>query len=87
VGRYADALDTLSKSEKLNTTKEGPYPVDLAQLAMTRHRLGQKEDAKATLARLREIMQQPRWTKDAEAQGFLREAEELIEGRAADKKP
>jgi hypothetical protein len=28
-------------------------------------------------------MKQPRWAKDAEAAGFLREAKELIEGKAS----
>jgi tetratricopeptide (TPR) repeat protein len=86
VGRYADALATLTKSEKLNATKEGSHPSDLAFLAMTRHQLGKKDEAKATLARLRNVMKQPRWAQDAEAVGFLREAEGLIEGRAGDKK-
>jgi hypothetical protein len=31
-------------------------------------------------------MKQPDWAGDANAQGFLREAEGLIEGTAADKK-
>jgi hypothetical protein len=70
----------LTKSEKLNATKEGAIPDDLAFLAMTRHRLGQRAEAKATLARLREVMKQPRWAKEASAVGFLREAEGLIEG-------
>jgi hypothetical protein len=38
------------------------------------------------VARLREVMKQPRSTKDSEAQGFLREVEELIEGKTAEKK-
>jgi tetratricopeptide (TPR) repeat protein len=86
VGRYADALATLTKSEKLNATKEGSLPADLAFLAMTQHQLGKKDEAKATLDRLREIMKQPRWTQNAEAVNFLREAEELIDG-SANKKP
>jgi tetratricopeptide (TPR) repeat protein len=77
-GRYADALATLTKSEKLNATKEGSLPADLAFLAMARHQLGNKDEAKATLGRLRETMKQPQGT---EAVGFLREAEGLIEGR------
>jgi len=85
VGRFQEALATLTKSEKLNATKEGSNPVDLAFLAMTRHRLNQKDEAKATLGRLREVMKQPRRTKDAEAAAFLREADELIEGKSADK--
>jgi hypothetical protein len=93
VGRYADTLTTLIKAEKINATKKGSRPVrldffqqvNLAFLAMTQYRLGQENEAKATLARLREIMKQPRGSKDAAAVGFLREAEELIEGKAAGK--
>jgi hypothetical protein len=85
VGRYADALATLTKSEKLNATKESSHPSELAFLAMTQHRLGKKDEAKATLGRLREVMKQRRWAQDAEAAGFLREAEGLIEGGAAGK--
>jgi hypothetical protein len=39
----------------------------------------------ATLTRLRETPKPPRWPNDAEAQGFLREAEELSEGKPAEK--
>ncbi|HTU22086.1 MAG TPA: protein kinase [Gemmataceae bacterium] len=85
VGRYADAVATLTKSEKLNVAKRGLLPADLAFLAMAQHRLGKKNESKATLVRLRKVMQQPRWTQDAQAEGFLREAEELIEGQAAGK--
>jgi Flp pilus assembly protein TadD len=84
-GRNTDALATLTKSERLSATKEGSLPADLAFLAMARHQLGNKDEAKATLGRLRETMKQPYWMKDAEAVGFLREAEELIEGKAAGK--
>jgi WD40 repeat protein len=87
VGRYADALVTLTKSEKLNATKEGSIPADLAFLAMTQHKLGKKDQAKATLDRLREVMKQPRRGRDTEARSFLREAEELIEGKAGNMKP
>jgi Tol biopolymer transport system component len=87
VGRYAEALASLTKSDKLNATKERSFPHDLAFLAMARHQLGKKDEAKATLARLREVMKQPVWAKQAESQGFLREAEELIEGKAAGKGP
>jgi sugar lactone lactonase YvrE len=83
-GHYADALATLTKSEKLNATKGGSLPSDLAFLAMTQHQLAKKDEAKATLGRLREVIKQPRWAQDADAAGFLREAEELIEGKAAD---
>jgi tetratricopeptide (TPR) repeat protein len=87
VGRYADSLATLTKTEKLNATKKDLLPTDLAFLAMTQHQLGKKDEAKATLGRLREIMKQSRWVaQDAEYMGFLREARELIEGKSADKK-
>jgi WD40 repeat protein/Flp pilus assembly protein TadD len=91
MGRYTDALATLTKSEKLNATKEGSLPVDLAFLAMTQHQLGKKVEAKETLGRLRGTMKQPRWARDApfarDEAGFLREAEELIEGKPAGKGP
>ena len=59
-------------------------PADLAVLAMTLYQLGQLDAARATLARLRESVQQkPRWANDADAQAFLREAEALMEGDAA----
>jgi WD40 repeat protein/serine/threonine protein kinase len=84
-GRYADALDTLTNSEKLNATKDGSLPADLSFLAMAQHQFGKKNEAKATLDRLRKIMRQARWAQDAESVSFLREAEELIEGKAAGK--
>jgi WD40 repeat protein len=82
-GRYADALAALTKSEKLNATREGSNPSDVAFLAMAQHHLDQKDPSQATLDRLRKIMKQPRWEKDAESVSFLREAEELIEGKTA----
>jgi WD40 repeat protein len=84
LGEYAKALEVLERSEKLNAAKEGSHPADLAFLAMARHRLGQKEQAQATLRRLREVMQQLRWANDAECQGFLREAEELLQAKGKD---
>jgi hypothetical protein len=76
----------LSKSNKLNATKEGSLPEDLAFLAMTQHQLGKKDEAKTTLGGLQEIMKQPRWAQDTESVGFLREAEEPIEGKALGKR-
>jgi DNA-binding beta-propeller fold protein YncE/tRNA A-37 threonylcarbamoyl transferase component Bud32 len=75
VGHYRQALQTLGLCIKL---RKEPKPSDLAFLAMAQHHLGQKEQAQATFARLREVMKQPRWTKNAEAQGFLREAEAVL---------
>jgi tetratricopeptide (TPR) repeat protein len=88
--RYTDALATLTKCQKLNTKILGPLPVDLAFLAMTQHQLGKRDEAKATLGRLREVMKQrevmmQRREDNTEIVDFLREAEELIEGKAANK--
>jgi WD40 repeat protein/serine/threonine protein kinase len=80
VGDYQKALDTLGRSDKLQkeSIKES-IPEDLAFLAMAQHQLGQKEQAQATLARLREVLKRPQRAKNAEAQGFLREAAALID--------
>jgi Flp pilus assembly protein TadD len=85
MGQYAEALATLTKSDKLNAKKSGSIPADLAFLAMVRHRLGQKEEANALLARLRAYFQDPRHIRDRESRTFLLEAEELIEGETAEK--
>jgi hypothetical protein len=81
MGRYQEALATLTKSWQLNAGKDGAVPADLAFLAMAQHRLGQKERAQAMLGRLRAAMKQPRWANDAEARGFLREAEAVLQGK------
>jgi hypothetical protein len=52
---------------------------------MAQHQLGMKDEARATLGRLREVMKQPSWTLDPEAEGFQDEAEELIGGKPAGK--
>jgi tetratricopeptide (TPR) repeat protein len=81
LGHYAEALRTLMQSEKLNATKEGLHPVDLAVLAMAQHQLGEKDKARETLSRLREVMNLVGWAKNPEAKGFLSEAAMLIEGK------
>jgi WD40 repeat protein/serine/threonine protein kinase len=78
-GRYEDALATLKRADRINKG----MPEDLAFLAMAQHRLGRKEEAQASLARLREILKDRRRSQDEEAQAFLREAEALVEGKAA----
>jgi hypothetical protein len=84
-GRYADALETLTKSEKLKTPRTVFQPPDdLAFLAMTQHRLNERNEAKATFDRLRKVMKLPHWATNAKAAGFLREAEDLIEGKVGD---
>jgi WD40 repeat protein/tRNA A-37 threonylcarbamoyl transferase component Bud32 len=88
VGDYAEAVKTLSQSDQLNqVTYKASVPGDLAFLAMAQHRLGQREQAQATLARLRETMMQTRWAANTEGQGFLREAEALLHGPLPKAKP
>ena len=45
---------------------------------MTNHRLGRIEAARTALARLRELMHDPDFSADEDAQRFLSEAEALI---------
>jgi WD40 repeat protein/serine/threonine protein kinase len=80
VGKYQEALDTLGRCNKL---RKEPVPEDLAFLAMAQHHLGEKEQARATLARLQEVIKQPRWAENAEAQAELREAEEALKTKPA----
>jgi tetratricopeptide (TPR) repeat protein len=79
VGNFEKALDVLSRSEKINALKDkGSGPADLAFLAMAHQQLGHSKEADAKLQLLREQMKAPRWAQDAQALGFLREAEELL---------
>jgi Flp pilus assembly protein TadD len=74
-GHYAEALATLAKCDP-------SQPTTLAFLAMTEHCVGQNEQARTTLGRLREIMKKPNWPCNADAAAFLHEAEVLIEAVA-----
>jgi hypothetical protein len=87
-GRYKEALETLGRSDKITSAfTGGSQPADLAFLAMAKHRLGQKGPAAVTLRSLREVMKQPSWSDDEEAQAFLREAQALIDGKPAPAAP
>ncbi len=78
-GNYEDALKTLTRSDELNSESRLSIPEDLAFLAMAHHQLGNADQAKTFLTRLRDRMKQSEPSEDAKA--FLKEAEELIEGR------
>jgi hypothetical protein len=81
VGRYRDALATLTRSDQLTSAKlKKSIPADLAFLAMSHHQLGHPEQALADLRRLREGMKEPANAKNEESRAFLREAEALIDG-------
>jgi WD40 repeat protein len=86
LGAYAKALEALEKAEKLNAAPGGPGPTELAFRAMAHHQLGHQEQVRATLDRLRDVMKQPPQAYNLEGRRLLVEAEELIEGKAPDKK-
>jgi WD40 repeat protein len=98
VGQWQESVDTLTKAdasfavwykERLGD-KSSPPGVRLAPalafLAMAHHQIGHKEEARAIIAGLREILKLPQWARHVEAKGFAREAETLIEGKAPDPK-
>jgi WD40 repeat protein len=76
VGQYQEAVATLARSDKVSVerTREST-PADLAFLALAHARLGQDREARAVLERLRQLMAGQRWAGNAEARGFLAEAE------------
>jgi WD40 repeat protein len=78
-GRYQEAIETLKGADRLDQSS----PAALAFLAMAHHQLGQREKARAALARLRQSLDQPRATKDAETLGLADEAQALIAPQAA----
>jgi TolA-binding protein len=69
---YEDALKTLIEADRLNKGA----PEDIAFLVMTQHRLGQTQAARATFARLREIVIERASNTDFPA--LLREAEATL---------
>src|SRR5262249_38691537 len=50
LGKYREALETLTRAERLNTRRNvsnsGPLPADMALLALVHHRLGNPDEAK-----------------------------------------
>ncbi len=80
-GKYRDALADLTRSMKLNAQQfGGSIPADLAFLAMTRHRLGRRDEAREALGQLREAVSRKPWSEDDESAAFLDEAASLIAG-------
>ncbi len=82
VAAYEDALKTLAKAAQiLSALGEEPDPANGAFTAMTLHRIGRSEEAKAALGQLRELSKDEQFAKDTDVQGLLAEAEGLIEGK------
>jgi tetratricopeptide (TPR) repeat protein len=73
-GRYREAVETLEKADRLDKDS----PAVLAFRAMAQHRLMQHEQARAVLARLREIVDRPGGTTNADSLDLVHEAEALI---------
>ncbi|MCH8217117.1 MAG: hypothetical protein IH892_10125, partial [Planctomycetes bacterium] len=77
-GQYQEALTILQAADRAHRIQHpGGIPRDVAFIAMAQYRLGQHEEAKKSLERLRGLLEGS-YAGDPEAQGLLREAEELI---------
>jgi hypothetical protein len=78
--QYGFALQQAETACRLDPAQVGFQ----AALGMAQYRLGQKEQANTTLARMREAMKNRDPTEHREAMDCLREAETLIEGQPAE---
>jgi tetratricopeptide (TPR) repeat protein len=82
LGYYENALMTLVRSANiLSDAGEEPDPVNLAFMAMALHRIGQIDEAKTSLDKLRELCKDEQYAEDIEVQNLLAEAEKLITGK------
>ena len=78
LGRYAEALATLSHSENLSTVKQPQgVPLDQAFLAMTYKQLGRPEEAQRYLERVRARSKQFQAPPYGTGWALLAEAEAL----------
>jgi hypothetical protein len=77
--QFKQSLATFTGSTDLSDARGQKKPAGLAVTAMAQFKLGRAEEARASLTRLKELMAEPVHRNDAESQGFLREAEALIE--------
>jgi WD40 repeat protein/tRNA A-37 threonylcarbamoyl transferase component Bud32 len=87
-GHYYLAIKRLTQAAQLTETKfldfppashdpyvlRGPYPADLAFLAMAHYQVGDEEQARTALVRLRTLASRSPWASAKEAQALLREA-------------
>ncbi len=77
-GHYAEAVATLTQSDRLNSGGTlGAQPADLAFLALAHHGLGEPDQARSALGRLRALMKKPEHASTSESQLFLSEAEAI----------
>ena len=74
-GHFVEALASLSEANQINQQTE---PGDLTFLTLAQQQLGQYDQARETLQRLRDLMQSSRRAyRVEESQAFLREAETI----------
>jgi len=82
-GQAAQAIETINRlnaptAGSLPGGGEPPLPIDLAIVAMARYQLRQSAGAQASLQELRKLLHDERFAQDREAQGFLKEAQDLV---------
>ena len=82
-GDYAGSITTFAQNETLAQNQKMPlHPSDLIFKAMALYQLDRKEEARATVTRLHDLLRQvevPELERE-ELHGFLKELEELIPG-------
>ena len=80
VGKYREAVETLAGADRLPSSPGRiSNPAGLAFLAMARYQIGRRDQARATLDRLRSVLQKTPQGDQKEAIAFRLEAERLIE--------
>jgi len=86
-GQYKDSLDVVTESIKASV--RGAYNVahDLAISSMSAWRLNRPDEARATLAKLRDEVGDFAWEYGADAVTLIAEAEALIEGDMTTSQP
>ena len=81
VGAFQDALTTLIQFEKLQADDHlENKSLPLAFMAMSLYQLGRDEQARATLNRLRVLLEDPKWVEFPKGQALAIEAEKLFAG-------
>jgi len=79
VGKYAEAVETLSRSDEINTKSKGTsLPGGIAVQAMAHYQLGHVEEARKLLERLPQLMQMGIWRGHSGSQDLVAEARQLI---------
>jgi hypothetical protein len=75
-GRYRDALATLTRVSRLHAESQSvPDVADLAFLTLSQLQLGQVDEARKSLDRLRHTLDDPAYDRNGPGYALLREAE------------